>query len=389
MKKYWILCIAAVSILLMCGARQRTEAAETAEQQAAAVEVPQNLNFYLDPQNEGGRGQIYSDKYRIRNAGKEAVILSMELALSILEEQADITFCPEKWDTEPEDRSIYMYAVFEGSWGEDKGILTSETSCREKIILQPAGMEGDAVYISFGGTLSKSKKWKSGELGINAFYTVAVDSREYQASINGNHIRIKDGGVKITDGQNMELSLVPDEGYFLPADVQVYMGGVQIQAIYNMADGKIVLENVSDNVVVCANGITKATLPDIEIMDMGKAVWSWTADTGIEAYEYIFLQDGQQISSGRFGVEDGIVSWNWSEGLESGSYVLRLKAIGDMVHCLNSEEGNYPVTVDRTVLEPPEEIIMEPEGQTEDELSKTSKETDSPETEEETADEND
>ena len=353
MKKYRVLFMMALTTLLLCVmAGQRTEAMEKTAQQINIVELPQNLNFYLDPENEGGLGQIYSDKYRIRNEGKEPIAFSAELVLSILEEQADIAFCPEEWSTEPENRSIYMYVVFEGTWGEDICVLTDyQMPCSKKITLKPAGMEGDTVYISFGGELSQSEEWKSGELGINCLYSISMDSMKYQAVINGNHIRLKDEEGKLEAGKKAELYLVPDEGYSLPAKIQVYMDEMEIEASYDATTGQIVLDKVSGDVVIYANGIKRAALPGADVIDSRKSVWSWTAEDGVQTYEYKFLQDDEVVDSGRLDVNQGVVNWSWSEKLEDGSYELRLKAIGDTVHCLNSEEGSYPVTVEKALLE--------------------------------------
>ena len=352
MKKHRALFMMALTTLLLCVmAGPRTEAMENVTRQINIVELPQNLNFYLDPENEGSLGQIYSDKYRIQNIGKEPVAFSAELVLSILEEQAAITFCPEEWNAEPENRSIYMYVVFEGVWGEDIYVLTdSQMPCSKKITLEPAGMEGDTVYIYFGGELSRSEEWKSGELGINCLYLISEDSVKYQAVINGNHIRIESEEGELEAGKKAELYLVPDEGYSLPAEIQVYVDEMEIETSYDAATGEIVLDNVSGDIVIYANGIKRAALPDMKIMDTEKAVWSWMAEDGVQTYEYKFLQNDVEVDSGRIDADQGVVNWSWSEKLEDGNYELRLRAIGDAVHCLNSEEGSYPVTVEKALL---------------------------------------
>ena len=352
-KKCKILFMTALTTALLCViVGNRTEASETSNRQINIVELPQKLNFYLDPGNEGGLGQIYSSKYKIQNMGKESVAFSAELMLSILEEQTAITFCPEAWSTEPENRSIYMYVVFEGIWGEERCVLTdSQTPCSKRIRLEAAGAEGDTVYISFGGELSRSEGWKSGELGINCVYSISADSVKYQAAIEGNHIRIKDEDVGLEAGETAELYLVPDEEYSLPAKVQVYMDGMEIETSFDAASGKIVLDNVSGDIVIYANGIKRASLPDPEVMDTDKAVWSWTAEDGVQTYEYKFIQEEEVIDSGRFDVEQGVVNWSWNVNLEDGSYELRLKAIGDTVHCLNSDEKSYSVTVKKALSE--------------------------------------
>ena len=95
MKKYRIICIIALAALLLyILTGERTEAAEV------MVEVPENLNFYLDPGNINEKGQIYSQKYKIRNVGKGNVIFSIEMAVSMLEKSELIDFCPKKWKTE-------------------------------------------------------------------------------------------------------------------------------------------------------------------------------------------------------------------------------------------------------------------------------------------------
>jgi len=356
MRKDRILYIMIMSVLCFLITGRPVRAAEKTERQVAIVEVPQNLNFYLDPYNEKGKGQIYSEQYMIRNDGKEAVTFSIEMALSVLESETEIAFCPEEWNEEPAGRSIYMYVLFKGKQIENQYILTDpETSCKESVVLEPAGEDGDTVYISFGGTLSQSRDWKSGELAIDSLYNMSSASMGYMASVEGEHIRIGDDGNELGSGKSAELYLIPEEGYFLPSKVQVFMGGVETEAIYDAVTGRVFVENVKNDVVIYANGITRAGLPDAEVLNPEEVLWTWMAEEGIQAYEYNFLYEEDTVKSGRVDVIDSAVNWDWSEGLESGEYQLLLKAIGDTVHCLNSEEVSYQITVDREILQPSEE----------------------------------
>lgn len=350
-KRKILLCMTMMCVCLFASAKGQVKATEITERQVTAIELLHNLNFYLDPENENGRGQIYSNKYMIRNVGKEAVYFSIDITLLPIDEQASITFCPEEWETEPIDRSIYMYAVFEGKQEENVCVLTDmENSCMEKIVLEPAGEEGDTVYISFGGRLSQSEDWKSGELAINAIYTMSAKGTGYQVKVEGSHVKIENEE-ELDAGENAELYLVPEEGYFLPMKIKVYMGEAETQFVYDAIIGKVSLDNVTDDVVIYADGITKASLPDEEQIDMKEMLWSWSTQEGIQAYEYIFLKDDAEVNKGRVNIENGMLIWNWSEGLEEGDYQLHLKAIGDSIHCMNSEVGRYSITVDKELLQ--------------------------------------
>lgn len=356
MRKDRILCLMMMSVLCFLIIGEPVKAAEKTNRQITIVEVPQNLNFYLDPYNEKGNGQIYSGKYVIQNAGKEAVTFTIEMSLSILDAESEIVFCPEEWNEEPVSRSIYMYVMFEGNQVEERHILTDlETPCKESVVLEPAGEEGDTAYISFGGMLSRSGDWKSGELAINSLYNMSSASMGYMSSVEGEHIRIENNGDKLDSGEKAELYLVPDEGYSLPSKVQVFMGDVETEIQYDAVTGKVLIENVENDVVIYANGITKAEVPDVEILSPEKMLWTWTAEKGVQAYEYSFLKEEETVKSGRIDVYDESVSWEWSEGLEDGEYFLCLKAIGDTVYCLNSEETHYQIMVDREMLQPSEE----------------------------------
>lgn len=356
MSKGKILYIAVISALCFLMVSEPVKAAEKKGQQVTAVQVPQNLNFYLDPDNEKGRGQIYSNQYKVQNSGKEAVTFYMELSLSALDTETGITFSPEEWDEAPEDRCIYMYVSFEGKETEDNYILTNpEEECKERVVLEPAGEEGDTLYISFGGMLSGTEGWKSGELAINALYKMSSASMGYTVSVEGEHIQIEENGKKLMSEEKAELTLVPDEGYSLPAKIQVFMGEAEAEVSYDAVTGKVLLEKVDQDVVIYANGITRAKLPDDEVMKTDEAVWSWEAEEGIQAYEYRFLQGEETVKSGRIEVREDGIRWNWSEGLENGEYQMLLKAIGDAVYCLNSEEADYRIIVNREILQSVEE----------------------------------
>ena len=349
MKKRRMTVIAAVGILASClMAGGRVEAGR----QTSIVGVPQDLNFYLDPENENGMGQIYSDMHEIWNEGTEPVEVSVALRLSVLDETSSIAFSPVEWDTEPEYRSIYMYALFEDAEGEEECVLTdSMTPCVKTLWLAPAGMEGDTASIRFEGSLSSSEEWKSGELGIDCVYSISGNGAGYQAVINGSHIRISSGGDQLKEGERAELYLTPDEGYVLPAEVRVYMGGAEAAAAYNAAEGKVTLDAVTGDIVICADGVTRAMLPDAGVFDPAQAVWRWAPEEGVQAYDYRFERENETVESGRISAEGGFVDWYWSQGLEDGAYQLYLRAIGDTVSCLNSEEGCYWILVNKALFE--------------------------------------
>lgn len=346
MKKIGILCAVAFGVLLGVWGTQ----AKAAEQQVTAVELPQNLNFYLDPAEEYGYGQIYSDRYIIRNAGNEPMTFSIEIALSVLDPETVVAFLPEVWEEEPADRSIYMYAVLEGNQGERRYSLTdADNPCRESVVLQPAGAEGDSFSIRFGGSLSRSEEWKSGELAVHAIYTMSAGVAEYPVELSGEHIRIEE--IQTIGEKKVELCLVPEEGYSLPAKIRIYQNDLEREASYDVGSGKVLLEQIDGSVVIYADGITKAKLPDAEALDAETGIWTWTAQEGVQAYEYTFRRGEEEVKRGRAAVEQGAVHWNWSEGLEDGDYQLTLKAIGDAVHCLNSGEAVYSIAVDREAIQ--------------------------------------
>lgn len=346
-----LLCMAVIGALLFTVMKVQAGAAQ---QQATAVELPQNLNFYLDPDNRNGRGQIYSDKYMIRNAGMEAVTFSIDMTLSLLDAQSSLIFCPKEWVDEPWERSIYMYAVFETGQEMDVCVLTDGGPCRKTVSLAPAGQEGDSVYISFGGRLSRSDGWKSGELAVDALYAMSVQAQGYRVGVAGEHIMLMEENVELIAGESAELHLMPEEGYFFPDEIRVDMGGQEAGFEYDAISGRIVLEEITDNVMIYANGMKKASLPDASVMNSEQMPWFWAAQAGVQGYEYSFWQDDVEMNWGQISVENGQVVWYWDYGLMDGTYQLRLKAIGDHRNCLDSEEGSYTVILNREFLRPSE-----------------------------------
>lgn len=339
MKKNRLVCMIFIALfLVIMGESPKTVKAESG--QVVAVELPQNLNFYLDPENEYGRGQIYSEQYRIHNYGSEPAEFSMSLSLSRVDPETDIQLCPQMWEGEPENRSMYMYVSFDGSQVADEFILTAGEICQKSVVLEPDGTDGDTLYISFGGALSQSEEWKSGEMAVNAVYSMPNSgAAEAGVRLVGSYIRL--------ENMEGEWYLVPDDGYALPASIAVYADGVEANAGYDATTGRIHLEYLSGEIVIYASGITNATLPGDNIVNSQQMVWSWNAEKGVQAYEYAFFQGDHVVCRGRVPVENGLVNWNWSEGLENGTYRLCLRAIGDTVYCLNSAENSYWVTVDR------------------------------------------
>lgn len=343
-----IVCIILTSFTVNLWVNEVHGNAFSTQSQVLSVALPENINFYLNPHRKYGQDLIYSPRYKIKNMGKRRIVFDMEMTLSELISDTGIVYCAEEDGIWQDTKSIYLYVLMEYNQAQELFVLSEgERRLDKDIILEPDGVEGDALYISFGGKLGREADWKSGEIGVDVFYSMDEVEEIYKLNLEGKHVYLEDSQEEIEGGTQSKVMLRAEEGYSLPSEIRVSMNGKEMSFFeYDSVSGTIVLDKVIGDVTIFAYGISAAELPEEKIFLSGEGTWEWDVVDGIQAYDYEFLQNGVTIKSGRVAVDnDGKVRWKWSEGLNEGEYQMKIKAIGDNVYYTNSEEKTYWLTI--------------------------------------------
>ncbi|MCM1568345.1 MAG: hypothetical protein NC081_02730 [Roseburia sp.] len=157
------------------GSISGNDAIRTRQQDVVSLQVPQNLDFLMDPYGMINDTQIHSDRYCFRNTGDTAVRLSLtnivcELAQGVAVAPAEIS---EEDIRESEDKLIRLQLYFEdGSF-----ITVSQDPGVYELVLEA----GESAEFSIGGCMSVGAKdvWEDGDAGISMIYDVKRVNEEF------------------------------------------------------------------------------------------------------------------------------------------------------------------------------------------------------------------
>ncbi len=130
------------------------------------LQIPQKLEVVIDPWEIDGRGQIYSEKYVIRNDGETSgrLILS-NLACKVPEQSGVVVTTNPAGLHDDSEKSIYMQMIF----GNGDGVCLSQESSGYEAELQP----GEELFIHFEGEVNEnaSESWRNGDVAVNVVYS--------------------------------------------------------------------------------------------------------------------------------------------------------------------------------------------------------------------------
>lgn len=144
-----------------------------------SLQMPQKLEVVIDPWEMDGKGQIYSEKYQIRNTGEDTGRLTLSgLTCKPREESGAIVRTDRNGIHEDKRKSIYMEMVF--STGER--IVLSEEGAGYEAELRP----GEEVSLEFSGEVNEyaSGNWDNEDIMVGVVYS--WDMEEDTADISGD-----------------------------------------------------------------------------------------------------------------------------------------------------------------------------------------------------------
>lgn len=135
-----------------------------------SLQVPENLDFFMDPYGLIEGTQIHSQVYSFCNTGESTVRLSLSNIVCELAE--DVSSAPKGADEgdvkDSKEKVIRLQICF-----EDGSIITvTKEPCDYELILE----SGEQAAFSIGGCMSTmpEKDWENGDAGISLVYDVNI-----------------------------------------------------------------------------------------------------------------------------------------------------------------------------------------------------------------------
>ena len=145
------------------------------------VVLPISVTIRIDPYELNGRGQIFSDKYKIQNMGSTDVLLTFTDMKVTFANNQDFEALAQPVDKEGKSdlKAIYLVMDFDRD-DIPPVVLTDEKLEGHVSIPMPAAKKGTAdtssFSISFSGNVNESpaKSWCNGDISITLHYILEV-----------------------------------------------------------------------------------------------------------------------------------------------------------------------------------------------------------------------
>ncbi len=147
----------------------RTVSESDAAPEAVSLLVPEKLMVVLNPWELGGKPQIYSQEYVIRNCGDQAGLLKFS-GLVYRGGNENIHVRTERNGLhDGEEKAIYMELKFE----EGESLVLSEEPCEYEIRLEPGG----ELKFWFSGELNENagEEWQDKDVSFEIVYLWSVE----------------------------------------------------------------------------------------------------------------------------------------------------------------------------------------------------------------------
>lgn len=134
------------------------------------LQVPENIDFIIDPWGVAGRGQVYSDKYTIRNCGTREGVLYLSDIICFTNPDADIAVTKDKQAvSHTEEKSVYIEMVFDT--GET--LLLSQTG--QEYCIRCAPGEEIVFWISGAVSSNVANGWEKDDVMLSMKYKFCAE----------------------------------------------------------------------------------------------------------------------------------------------------------------------------------------------------------------------
>ncbi len=164
---------------------KESKSSEFSSSEMKGVQVPQKLEIVIDPWEIDGKGQIYSEKYIIRNNGNFTGTLTLSNLTCKPQASSGVVVRTDRDGlNDNKEKNLYMEMQF----GDSGQIVMSEQSAEYQTVLKP----NEELTVSFAGEINEyaSEKWRNNDVKVSIVYLwdvneVQTDVMEV-AEIEGN-----------------------------------------------------------------------------------------------------------------------------------------------------------------------------------------------------------
>lgn len=133
------------------------------------LQVPENIDFVVDPWGVAGQGQVYSGKYAIRNCGTQEGMLYLSNIVCFQGDAANVVVTEDKQGiSKGEEKSVYIEIVF------DDGETLVLSQKEQEYCIRLAPNEEIVFWINGAVNSGMTDSWKNNDVKISMTYRFCV-----------------------------------------------------------------------------------------------------------------------------------------------------------------------------------------------------------------------
>lgn len=168
-------------------------------------------------------------------------------------------------------------SITQGTWlklirtGNTFTAYTSQDGAAWRLIGTKEVEMSEEIYIGFAVDGNKVAN-NLDNLSWAQFSNISVNKNLHSVTSELTNLTAGDMLTSVADGEDLQVTLVPEDGYELPETVEVTVGGVTVAAKYDSKTGVVTITNVTGDVVIKATGAVRkpAEKQNYEIINLGK-----------------------------------------------------------------------------------------------------------------------
>ncbi len=192
---------------LSSDAESKEKTVSSDERDISFLQIPEKLSVTIDPLEVDGKGQIYSEKYSIRNDGKTAGVLRLyDLRCKLRKGSSVILRKDTKGLHEGEEQSIYMEILF----GDADRLTLTQKASEYETELEP----GEELPIRFTGEVNENapERWANQGISINISYSWKLEEEKPERARVKKEAEAEPEEEVSENDTEVEETMLPTEG---------------------------------------------------------------------------------------------------------------------------------------------------------------------------------
>ena len=166
-------------------------------------------------------------------------------------------------------------SITQGTWlklvrqGDTFSAYTSQDNVTWTLVGSQEIEMAEDIYVGFAVDGNKVAN-EIDNMSWAQFSNISIKNDLHNITADFTNVSVDGLATTIAGGDDLNITLVPDNGYQLPESITVTVGGVEVEAEYEFATGNVTIKNVTGDVVIKAVGTVKAAAAreNYEIIDL-------------------------------------------------------------------------------------------------------------------------